>query len=71
METIFDHNLTQKEKSEFLDKDVYLKVVDKESSLFALALLFHLRGDKERVLKYLKELPPSIVNDFWRLVTHP
>ena len=51
METIFDHNLTRKEKSEFLDKDVYLKVVDKESSLFALALLFHLRGDKERVLK--------------------
>lgn len=71
METIFDHNLTRKEKSEFLDKDVYLKVVDKESSLFDLALLFHLRGDKERILKYLKELSPSIVNDFWRLVTHP
>lgn len=71
METIFDHNLTQKEKSEFLDKDVYLKVVDKESALYDLARLFYSRGDRKKVLEYLKELPPLRVNDFWRLVTHP
>ncbi len=73
METVFDHNITPEEINYIglLDKDLYLKVVDEESACFDLASLFYKRGSRKMVDKYLKNLPPLRVSDFWRTVKHP
>ncbi len=73
METVFDHGISNSEIRQigFLDKEKYLQVVDEQSSRFDLALLYHLRGELEKVNEYLEGLPPIVVNDFWRTVTHP
>jgi hypothetical protein len=73
METVFDHNITDKEWQDIcgLDKELYLKVVDHESACLGLAFLYHKRGNRKMVDKYLEGLPPLVVNDFWRTVTHP
>ena len=35
------------------------------------AYLFQLRGDKSAVGNHLSKLPPEMVNDFQRMITHP
>ena len=73
METVFDHNITKEEikRIGILRKELYLKVVDEESANLELAFLYYERGNRKRVNKYLEGLPPLVVNDFWRTVTHP
>lgn len=73
METVFDHNITKEEISRIgiLRKELYLKVVDEESANLDLAFLYHERGNRKLVDKYLKGVPPYIAVDFWRTVTHP
>lgn len=73
METVFNHNITKEEISRIgiLRKELYLKVVDEESANLDLAFLYHERGNLKKVDKYLEGLPPLVVNDFWRTVTHP
>ena len=73
METVFDHNITEKEWKRIcgMRKDLYLKVVDEESARLHLAFLYYERKDRKLVDNYLEGLPPLIVNDFWRTVTHP
>lgn len=73
METVFDHNITKEEWNYIcgLEKEKYLSIVDEESSKIHLAALFYYRGDRGKAESYLESLPPLIVNDFWRTVTHP
>lgn len=73
IETVFNHGITEDEWQNIcgLDKELYLSVVDEQSARFDLALLYHLRGDSDRTNKYLDGLPPLVINDFWRTVTHP
>ena len=73
METVFDHNITDKEWQDIcgLNKDLYLKVVDEESANLGLAFLYYRRGNRKMVDKYLKNLSPLRVSDFWRTVKHP
>lgn len=73
METVFDHGITVKERERIgiVDKVLYLKHIDEESARLDLAFLYHDRGNKKMVDKYLEGLPPLVVNDFWRTVTHP
>lgn len=73
METVFDHRITDSEIRQigFIDKEKYLQIVDEQSSHFDLAMLYHLKGESEKANEYLEGLPPHVVNDFWRTVTHP
>ncbi len=75
IETVFnqEHGMTDKEWRQIcgLDRETYLSVVDEESAKYNLAALYHLRGDDDRAAKYLEGLPPLVVSDFWRTVTHP
>ena len=73
IETVFDHNITAKEWDNIcsIDRKLYLNIVDEQTSKLHLAALFYNRGDKEKAEKYLDGLPPLVVNDFWRGITHP
>jgi len=73
IETVYQHGLTVEESKKigFPEKNIYLRVIDEQSARFDLALLYNLRGDEVKVAKYLEGLPPNMVNDFWRTVTHP
>lgn len=72
-ETVFQHSITAREKDKMglLDSETYMSVVDEQSARLDLAFLYHLRGDDTRVSHFLDGLPPQVINDFWRTVTHP
>lgn len=73
IETVFNHGITEDEWQNIcgLDRELYLSVVDEQSARVHLAALFCHRGDRDRASKYLDGLPPLVVNDFWRGITHP
>ncbi len=73
IETVFQHSITEQEKEKIglLDMETYMNVVDGQSARLDLAFLYYLRGDDTRVRHYLEGLPPLVVNDFWRTITHP
>ena len=66
METIFDHNITDKEYQELglINKETYLKIIDEESARLDLACLYHYRSNKRKVDEYLKGLSEMSVMTF-------
>lgn len=74
METVFDHNITEKEWKYIhgnCRKDFYLKILDQETAYYDIATLFYLRGDKKMATVYANKLSPQYRNDLWRILTHP
>lgn len=74
METVFDHNITEKEwKRIYSDysKESYLKHPCQEIFLRDIATLYYIRGNKEMATAYANRLPPDTKNDLWRTLTHP
>lgn len=73
METIFDHNLTKKEKECFCWEERYMlthKSID--SILYYFGMLFWYRDDMEKVKYYGNQIKDyNTRNDFWRTVNHP
>lgn len=73
METVFDYNITDKERENIgiTDKEHYLAYLDEDSANWGLAELMHERGDMKRAAMYAEKLPPDLKWDFYRLITHP
>lgn len=73
METVFDYNITDKEREDIgiSDKEHYLLFNDEDSANLGLAKLMHERGDMKRATMYANKLPPDLKWDFYRLITHP
>lgn len=53
METVFDYNITDKERENIgiSDKERYLAIVGEDTANLDLATLFHTRGDNNRMAK--------------------
>lgn len=73
METVFDHNITEKEWKSIrgMKKESYLNSVDPETAIYDIASLFYHRGDEERAMVYSEKLPDLIKHDLWRALKHP
>ncbi len=73
METVFDHNITEKEWNYIRGsrKDFYLKIVDQETAYYDIAALYYHRGNEEMATVYANKLSPQYRNDLWRILTHP
>lgn len=73
METVFDHNITEKEWKYVCgdEKKSYLKYIDKETALYDIAVLYYHRGNEEMATVYANKLSPQKRNDLWRTLTHP
>ena len=73
METVFDYNITDKEREDIgiSDKERYLAIVGEDTAYLDLATLFHTRGDNNRMARYADTLPLDMKLDFYRTVTHP
>ena len=54
METVFDYNITDKERENIgiSDKERYLAIVGEDTANLDLATLFHTRGDNNRMARY-------------------
>ena len=54
METVFDYNITDKEREDIgiSDKERYLAIVGEDTANLDLATLFHTRGDNNRMTRY-------------------
>ncbi len=70
METVFNHNITEEEWMVIhsLPKELYLSTINEEEANYDLAFLFFLRGQKEKVHKYVAKLSPLRKNNFWRVI---
>ena len=73
METVFDYDITPEEckRIGMLDKAFYLKICTEDGANMDLALLFHIRNEKEKARIYADKLPLDMKNEFWRTITHP
>lgn len=73
METVFDYNITPEEckRIGMLDKGFYLENCTEDDANMDLALLFHIRNEKEKAREYADKLPLDMKNEFWRTITHP
>ena len=73
METVFDYNITPEEcqRIGMLDKVFYLENCTEDDANMDLALLFHIRNEKEKAREYADKLPLDMKNEFWRTITHP
>jgi hypothetical protein len=74
METVFDHNITDKEWENIcgVDKKLYLEILDDDHANRDVALLYFLRGDTKKVKHYANKIKDNLTRiDFWRLVGHP
>lgn len=73
METVYDYNITDKEREDIgiSDKERYLAIVGEDTANLDLATLFHTRGDNNRMARYADKLPLDMKLDFYRTVTHP
>ena len=72
METVFDHNITPEEclRIGVLDKEFYLENCTEDDANMDLALLFHIRNEKEKAREYADKLPLDMKNEFVRTITH-
>jgi len=70
METVFDYNITDKEREDIgiSDKERYLAIVGEDTANLDLATLFHTRGDNDRMARYADKLPLDMKLDFYRTV---
>ena len=75
METIFDHNVTKEELRRFGGEEYFEKAkkygVDPyktaDSANYAIALLYSMRGDKEKANQYLKKIKDySLIQATWK-----
>lgn len=73
METVFDHNITEKEWKYVRGsrKDFYLKFLDKETAFYDIAALYYIRGNEAKAIEYANKLSPLKKLDLWRMLTHP
>lgn len=73
METVFDYNITDKERENIgiPEKEDYLRFTSEDSANLGLAELMHERGDMKRAAMYAEKLPPDLKWDFYRTITHP
>ena len=73
METVFDYNINPEERQRIgmLDKGFYLENCTEDDANMDLALLFHIRNEKEKAREYADKLPLDMKTEFWRTVTHP
>ena len=73
METVFDYNITDKERENIgiPEKGDYLRFTSEDSANLGLAELMHERGDMKRAAMYAEKLPPDLKWDFYRTITHP
>lgn len=77
METVFDHEITQKELLDIVgssmpSQDEYLKRRDEVSANMDLFYLFYSRGNKQKAGHYADKMPdPLMKYDLYRIVTHP
>ncbi|MGE4289956.1 MAG: hypothetical protein AB7E36_14830 [Salinivirgaceae bacterium] len=71
METILDHNITDKEKEYIGCTSLNPLELNEQANNYFLAMLFYSRGDKVKAEKYADKLPAQDKVDFYRLVTHP
>ena len=73
METVFDYDITPEEckRIGMLDKEFYLEICTEDGANMDLALLFHIRNEKEKASEYADKLPLDMKNEFWRTITHP
>ncbi len=72
METILDHNMTKEERYELIgmcSDERFLHCLDEDSSNHYLAELYHLRGNKEKMMEYVNKLPNYMKYDFLRLLS--
>ena len=74
METVFDYNITKKEKESIgcsgFTKEMYLKYVDKDAANWELGNLFLQRGDLEKAKAYADRLPSYMKQDWYRIKGH-
>ena len=67
METVFDYNITDKEREDIgiSDKERYLAIVGEDTANLDLATLFHTRGDNDRMARYADKLPLEMMSLKW------
>lgn len=72
IETVFDHNITDKEWKlvRGISSDLYLSIIGQETAFFDIAVLFYIRGNKKKATAYANKLSPDRRNDLWRILTH-
>lgn len=74
METVFDHNITQKEREAIgvsqTSKEVYLINMDEETANNHLAFLYSNRGDLKKAEFYADRLPFLMRMDCLRTISH-
>lgn len=75
METIFDHNPTKEELDllgRHIPKDRYESIVGDNTRYRDLAALFHIRGKKWKMRKYINKVTNvDMRNSFFRTIYHP
>lgn len=74
METVFDHNITEKEWKHIYgtcSQDKYISFIGQETAYYDIAVLYYIRGDNDKATAYANKLPPHRRNDLWRMLTHP
>ena len=74
METIFNYNPTKKELESFLDisQEEYNELLDEDCKNRDLAALFHMRGQKRKMMKYINKVKDvDMRNSFFRTIYHP
>ena len=75
METIFDFSPTKDDLFDILsnsnaDADWYMKSFSPDSFVMHLCFLFHRRGEKKLLKRYLCKMTDSSQLDFYRTVNH-
>lgn len=73
METIYDYNPTKEEWEElgYMPKEQYESIVSDNSRFLDLARLFHIRGKKWKMRKYINKVTNTdMKNSFFRTIYH-
>lgn len=73
METIYDYNPTKEEWDHlgYLPRERYERIVGDNSRYLDLARLFHMRGEKRKMRKYINKVKNvDMVNSFYRTIYH-
>ena len=74
METIYDYNPTKEEWEQlgYMPRERYERIVSDNSRYLDLALLFHIRGKKWKMRKYINKVTTvDMRNSFFRTIDHP
>lgn len=74
METIYDYNPTKEEWEQlgYMPRERYERIVSDNSRYLDLARLFHIRGKKWKMRKYINKVTNvDMRNSFFRTIYHP